>query len=128
MIVDSSLWLEYFAGTIKGTPVSGIIKDTNSLYVPTICLYEVYKKLLIEKDEAAAMLAIAHMQQGKVVDLNIELALFAAKLSREYKLPMADSIIYATARNYNCFLWTQDQHFKGLDLVKYLKKPKPQVR
>jgi predicted nucleic acid-binding protein len=69
------------------------------------------------------MLAIAHMQQGKVVDLNIELALFAAKLSKEHKLPMADSIIYAAARKYNCVLWTQDQHFKGLDLVKYFKKP-----
>jgi predicted nucleic acid-binding protein len=121
-IVDSSLWLEYFAGTAAGGRVSAQIRDTASLIVPTIILYEVFKKLLIETDEGSALFAVAHMKQGTVIDLNSELAFAAAKVSKDTHLPMADSIIYATALRHNATLWTQDKHFAGLESVRYLKK------
>jgi predicted nucleic acid-binding protein len=121
-IVDSSLWLEYFAGNTKGQPVSEVIKDSRPLLVPVICLYEVYKKLLLERNEAEALIAIAHMRLGKVIELDDELALSAANYSKELKLPMADSIIYASARKYNAVIWTQDQHFKDMEYVEYVKK------
>jgi len=121
-IIDSSFWLEYFAGTKSGDIVSDIIENINELIVPTITLYEVFKKLLLERNEDDALLAVGHMKQGKVIDLTEELSLSAAKISIKYKLPMADSIIYATNMKYNCILWTQDQHFSGLYSVNYFEK------
>jgi len=123
-IVDSSCWLEFFAGTATGEKVSEVIEDTASLYVPSITLYEVFKKVLIETDEDKALLAVAHMKQGMVIALDPDLAINAARIGSEYKLPMADSIIYATAKKFNCVVWTQDAHFKGLPSVKYFEKMK----
>ncbi|HPQ54366.1 MAG TPA: type II toxin-antitoxin system VapC family toxin [Spirochaetota bacterium] len=123
-IVDSSCWLEFFAGTATGEKVSEVIEDTASLYVPSITLYEVFKKVLIETDEDKALMAVAHMKQGMVIALDPDLAINAARIGSEYKLPMADSIIYATAKKFNCVVWTQDAHFKGLPSVKYFEKMK----
>jgi predicted nuclease of predicted toxin-antitoxin system len=77
---------------------------------------------LSERNEDDALFAIARMKQGKVVDLTTELALSAVEISRNHKLPMADSIIYETARKYNCLLWTQDSHFQNPESVKYFEK------
>jgi predicted nucleic acid-binding protein len=121
-IIDSSLWLEYFADTEAGNIISEIIENTNELFVPTITLYEVFKKLLFERSEDDAIFAVAHMRQGKIIELNDELSLFAAKIGKDYKLPMADSIIYATNVMFNCILWTQDKHFMNLKSVNYLEK------
>jgi len=121
-VIDSSLWLEYFADTEAGNAVSEIIENTDDLIVPTITLYEVFKKLLYERNEDDALFAIAHMRQGKIIELTDELSLFAAKIGKDHKLPMADSIIYATNVNFNCILWTQDKHFMGLESVNYLEK------
>jgi predicted nucleic acid-binding protein len=121
-IVDSTLWLEYFAGTEPGNNVSDIIENLNELIVPTITIYEVFKKLLIERNEDDALLAIAHMKQGKIINLTEELSLSAAKISKEHKIPMADSIIYATNLKFNCVLWTQDKHFESLKSVNYFEK------
>ena len=123
-IVDSSCWLEYLAGSKAGDSVSAAIEDLESLIVPSITLYEVFKKLLIEKDEDSALLAVAHMKQGTVIDLNSELSIYSAKIGKDYKLPLADSIIYASTMKYNCILWTQDKHFKDLENVRYFEKEK----
>ena len=123
-IVDSSCWLEYFGGSTIAELVSDPIEAIDSLIVPSITLYEVFKKLLIEKDEDSALLAVAHMKQGQVIELDSDLSIYSAKISREYRLPMADSIIYATTKKYNCTLWTQDKHFKELKGVKYFEKDK----
>lgn len=105
-----------------GDLVSKAIEDTSSLLVPSITLYEIFKKLLTETDEDSALLAVAHMKQGKIIELDADLSIYSAKIGMDYKLPMADSIIYATTRKMNCLLWTQDKHFKGLDSVRYLEK------
>jgi predicted nucleic acid-binding protein len=119
-IVDSSCWLEYLAGTKAGEQVADVLAETNTLFVPAITIYEVFRKLLLEANEDKALFAAAHMKQGRVIDLDTELALLAAKLGREHQLPLADSIIYASACKYDCILWTQDKHFKGLELVRYI--------
>jgi predicted nucleic acid-binding protein len=121
-LVDSSCWLEYFAGSSVGESVASAIEDIDNLLVPTIVLYEVFKKLLTELDEDRALFAVAHMKQGHVISLDSDLAIYSASVGKEYKLAMADSIIYATNKKYNCILWTQDKHFKGLSLVKYFSK------
>lgn len=121
-IVDSSGWLEYFAGTNRAKYFAKTIENPRSLLVPSITLYEVFKKVLIEKDESIALFVIAHMKLGQVVDLDLEIALSAAKLSKEHQLPMADSIIWATAQKYNAVIWTQDADFKEFSNVKYFKK------
>ena len=121
-VVDSSCWLEYFAGSAVGDSVAGAIEDLEKLAVPSIVLYEVFKKLLIETDEDRALLAVAHMKQGQIVELDSDLAIYAAKVGKDFKLAMADSIIYATTLKYAGTLWTQDKHFRELPGVRYFKK------
>ena len=121
-IVDSSCWLEYLAGSSVGDKVAAVIEDTEHLLVPSITIYEVFKKLLHELDEDKALFAIAHMKQGTVISLDTDLAIYAAKIGKDKKLAMADSIIYAINRKYNATLWTQDKHFKDLKSVKYFEK------
>jgi predicted nucleic acid-binding protein len=123
-VVDSSGWLEYFAKGLNSAFFRPAIRDTAVLIVPTICVYEVYKWIVGQRDEEEALAAVAWMAAGKVVDLNQEIAIQAADYSREYKLPMADSMIYATARALDATLWTQDVHFDGLESVKYIEKKK----
>ena len=122
-VIDSSGWLEYFIGGKNANFFAPVIEDTANVIVPTISIFEVFKRTLIEKTRDDALEAVAMMYDGKIVDLDREIALIAAELSFELKLPMADSIILATARAKDAILWTQDVHFKGLAGVKYIKKP-----
>ena len=121
-IVDSSAWLEYFASTQNARNYSKVIENPSKLIVPTITIFEVFKKVLSEKGENIALQVIAHMKLGKVVDFDMDIALYSALICKEYKLPMADGIIYATAKVYNAVLWTQDSDFKNIDGVKYFTK------
>jgi len=110
-LVDSSGWMEYFVGSENSDNFSMAIEDYENLIVPTICITEVFKKILREANEEAALLALAKMRMGNVIDLDELIALDAAVYGKKYKLPLADSIIYATARRCNAILYTQDDHF-----------------
>ena len=121
-VVDSSGWLEYFVNGSNARFFAPVIENAEDVLVPTINLFEVFKRILLDKDRDAALEAVAIMKDGQVVDLDDSLALIAAELSFELKLPLADSIILATARAHNAILWTQDVHFKGMDGVKYVEK------
>jgi len=100
-IIDSSLWLEYFSGTLRDNSIVDIIEKPSSQYIPSICIYEVHKRMLIDKGETIALSSTSFMQNATVISITPEIAILAAKLSKEHKLPMADSIIYATAKIYN---------------------------
>ena len=121
-IVDSSGWLEYFADGLKASSFEKPLQDLENLIVPTICLFEVFKVVLRERSESDALQAIALMKQGKVVDLTAEIALEAAKISHDHKIPMADSIVLATALNWDGTIWTQDSDFEKFSRVKYFPK------
>ena len=121
-IVDSSGWLAYFADEPNAKHFLVPLSDSALLVVPTITLYEVFKVILRESSENAALQAAAAMQKGKVVELNTSLAIASSKLSLEYGLPMADSIILATAREYNAIIWTQDADFQNIRSVKYFPR------
>ena len=121
-IVDSSGWLAYFADEPNAQHFLIPLKDASSLIVPTITLFEVLKVVLRESGEDEALQAVAAMQRGRIVDLDAKLAMTASRLSLEHHLPMADSIILATAQEYKAVIWTQDSDFKNIDRVKYLAK------
>ncbi|MBI4736317.1 MAG: type II toxin-antitoxin system VapC family toxin [candidate division NC10 bacterium] len=121
-LVDSSAWLEYFANGPNASVFSPAIERIDELLVPSLTLYEVFKRVLQQRDEGHALQAVAAMQQGTVVDLDARIALSAARISYENKLPMADSVILATARAYGAMVWTQDADFKGLPDVQYRKR------
>ncbi len=121
-IVDSSGWLSYFADEPNAKYFLAPLHDTASLVVPTVTIYEVFKVVLRESDENDALQAAVAMQRGKVVDLSAPLAITASKLSLEHDLPMADSIILATAKEFNAILWTQDSDFEKISGVKYFPK------
>src|SRR4030067_2944929 len=122
-VVDSSGWLEYFADGPNADFFAPAIEKAGDLLIPTLSLYEVFKRVLQQKGEGEAPQAIAVMHQGAVVDLDAVLALNAAKASVELGLPMADSIMLATARAYGATLWTQDADFKNIEGVRYIQKP-----
>lgn len=122
IILDSSAWLEYFAGTKNGDIFAEYAEDFENLMVPTICIYEVYKRILIQREENSANMAVEFMQNGNVVDINSEISITSALLSYKLKLPMADSLIYATGQIYKSKIITQDSDFIGLDNVDYYEK------
>ena len=121
-VVDSSGWLEFFADGPNADFFDSAIQDTKKLIVPTLSIFEVFKRILQQRKEGEALQATALMQQGTVVELTSSLALEAAKLSLEEKLPLADSVMLATSRAYGATLWTQDSDFEGMSGVKYVKK------
>ena len=118
-IVDSSGWLAHFADEPNAKHFQAPLGDPASLVVPTVTIYEVFKVIHRESGESDALQAVMAMQKGAVVDLTPSLAIAAAKLSREHDLPMADSIILATAREFDAAIWTQDSDFGGMSNVKY---------
>lgn len=121
-IVDSSAWLSYFAGDANAEVFATPIEIIEKLIVPSITITEVFKYILRQCGESLALESIAHMHQGKVVSLDSSLAIDAAKYGIDYKLPLADSIIYATGQKLNALIWTQDIDFKLLDGVQYYPK------
>lgn len=121
-VVDSSGWLEYFADGRNASHFAPAIEAPDQLIVPSITLLEVFKRVLQPRSESAALQAVALMAQGRVVDLNAPLALSAAKLGVEAKLPLAGSVILATARHCGAEVWTQDEDFDGLAGVRYWAK------
>jgi predicted nucleic acid-binding protein len=121
-IVDSSGWLAFFADEPNAKHFLLPLKDTASLVVPAVTIYEVFKVVLRESNENKALQAAVAMQKGKVIDLTAKLAIDASKLSLQHALPMADSIILATAQVFNATIWTQDSDFKNISGVNYFPK------
>lgn len=121
-VIDSSAWLEFLADGPNADEFAVPLGDRVKLVVPSITIYEVFRVVLRQRGEDAALQATALMQQGMVVELSPSLAMIAAKTSVELTLPMADSIILATARVHQATLWTQDQHFDGVPGVRYFLK------
>jgi predicted nucleic acid-binding protein len=119
-VVDSSGWLEYFADGPNAAFFAPAVEATRELLVPTLSLYEVFKRVLQQRGEGQALQAVALMQQGQIVDLTAAIALSAAKASIERRLPMADSIMLTTAQTLGATFWTQDADFKGVEGVKYV--------
>lgn len=119
-VVDSSGWLEYFAGGRNASFFAPAIEDARRLVVPTISLLEVFKRVLQQRGEPSALQAVAVMHQGQVVDLDAPLALAAARLRLRERLPLADSVMLATARAHKATLWSQDADFKGMRGVRFV--------
>ena len=118
-VVDSSSWMEYLAGSAEAGRFADAIEDSKRLIVPAIVLYEVFRKVLRERGEQSALQVAGAMHAGNVVPVDAALAFDAAR----YALPMADSLIYATAQRHGAIIWTQDADFKGLPGVNYFPKP-----
>jgi predicted nucleic acid-binding protein len=119
-VVDSSGWLEYFADGSNADFFAPAVERLSELLVPTLSVYEVFKRVFQQRGEGEALRAIAQMQQGEVVALDTEIALSAAKISLELRLPMADSIMLATAKRHEASLWTQDADFEAIEGVRYI--------
>jgi predicted nucleic acid-binding protein len=117
-VVDSSAWLEYLSDSPRAEYFVEPIESIRRLIVPVIVVYELFKKVLRERGEHAALEVYALLSQGQVIDIDSALAVSAAR----YNLPLADSLIYATARRFGATLWTQDEHFSQLPGVRFFPK------
>lgn len=120
-VVDSCGWLEYFSGGPNAAFFAPALEDTDNLLVPVICCYEVYKRMLLQRGETDALEALSSMHHGQVLPVTERLAIDAARLSLSRRLPMADSLILATARANDAELWTQDADFRGLEGVRFVQ-------
>jgi predicted nucleic acid-binding protein len=120
-LVDTSAWIEYFFSGPNASHFAKPIEQTDDLIISVICLYEVFRKINMVADEARALRSVAQMKHGRVVDVTEDVALSAALISIQHKLPMADSLIYATAKTHGATVWTQDADFKHLPNVNYRK-------
>jgi predicted nucleic acid-binding protein len=125
-LVDTSGWIAYFFEGGNAAFFSQAIENTDELVISVVCIYEVFKKVNLVSDESKALRSVAQMKQGIVIDVSEEIAMKAALLSIEHRLPMADSMIYATALSEKARVWTQDAHFEHLQGVKYIEKPPPE--
>ena len=123
-LVDSSGWLEYFSDGPNANSYTEPLNDIASLIVPVITIYEVFKVVLRESGENEALQVVAAMQKGTIIELTTSIAMNASRLSLQYGLPMADSIILSTAQSYECLIWTQDSDFEKLPDVKFFPKIK----
>jgi predicted nucleic acid-binding protein len=121
-VVDSSGWVEYFIKGPNSKAFVPVIQDVENLLVPSICIYEVFKRLIKDLGEESALQAVGIMSYGRQIELDRKIAIDAAQVSIEYKLAMADSIILATARAQEATLWTQDEHFKDIPDVQFFAK------
>jgi predicted nucleic acid-binding protein len=121
-VVDSSAWLEYFADGPNADIFAKPIEATRSLLVPSLSLFEVFKRVSQQRNEDDALRAVAVMEQGRVIDLDRAIALEAARLSIQHGIAMADSVMLATAQRLRATLWTQDSDFDGIPGVKYHPK------
>jgi len=121
-LVDSCGWLEYFADGPNAQFFTPPIEDTKALIVPAICIFEVFKRVFQQRGEDSALQAAALMHQGRLVSLDDRVALHAAKCSIDYKLPLADSVVLATAQLCEAVVWTQDADFAEIAGVKYVEK------
>jgi toxin FitB len=121
-VVDSSGWVEYFVQGENAQFFIPLIQDQENLLVPSVCIYEVFKRLTLDLGEESALQAVGIMSYGLIIEMDRKIALDAAQISIRYKLAMADSIILATARAYEATLWTQDAHFKDIEGVRYVEK------
>ena len=121
-LVDSCGWLEYFADGPNASFYAPPIENVGRLIVPTICILEVFRKVLRQRGENSALQAVAAMEQARVVDLDSSIALGAARLGADLGLPLADSVILATARAHKALIWTQDADFKKVDGVRFPRK------
>jgi predicted nucleic acid-binding protein len=119
-VVDSCGWLEYFAAGANADFFAGPIEQTDELVVPTMSVYEVFKRVLQQRSESDALQAVALMQQGIVADLTTAIALDGARKSVALGLPMADSVMLASARAFRATFWTQDSHFADVEDVRYV--------
>lgn len=118
-LVDSCGWIEYFADTTRADFYAEAIENSDELIVPVICIMEVFRKIQMERDEDSALLAVGHMRQGKIISLTESIALTAASFGTEHNLPLADSIIYAIGITSGATIFTQDEHFEGLEGVTF---------
>jgi len=121
-VVDSSGWVEYFTKGPNAKLFIPPVQDVDNLLVPSICIYEVFKRLTLDMGEENALQAVGIMSYGRMIELDRKIAIDAAQISLDLKLAMADSIILATARDHEAILWTQDAHFKDVEGVKYVEK------
>ena len=120
-VVDSCGWLEYFADGPNAGFFAPAIEDVDALIVPMISICEVFRRVLQQRGEGDALQAVAILAQGQIIELDTTLAMEAARISVEEKLPMAGSIMLATAQTYDATLWTQDADFRGKQGVEYVK-------
>jgi predicted nucleic acid-binding protein len=122
-VVDSSGWLEYYGDGPNAGAFAPLIERPRSLVVPVITLYEVFRRMYVQRGDDAALRSIVQMRLGQVIDIDADLALEAARAGMNHRLALADSLILATARRFEAVLWTQDADFDGLNGVRYVPRP-----
>ena len=121
-VIDSSAWIAFLTDKPAATHFIEPLQKSSEVAVPTVVLHEVFKFLLRNHSTQVALSAAARMRNCLLVPLDANLALHAAECGINFKLPLADSIIYSTAQSLDAMLWTLDADFEGLPGVTYFPR------
>lgn len=126
LLIDSSAWIEHLTGGPRAKGVERYLKPPHRIVLPAIVTCEIYRKVKAERGERTAVLVLAQMERlsSHLVPMDQPLAVRAADVSLQYKLPMADAMIYAAAISSDSNLLTMDAHFKGLPGVQFISPGK----
>jgi predicted nucleic acid-binding protein len=118
-VIDSSAWIAYLMDDTQAATFADPIQALEKMLVPAVTISEVFRFVARHHNRQTALNAVSYMRRGRVAPLDAGLAVQAAICGLKFKLPLADSIIYATTQKFAATLWTQDSDFEGLPNVKY---------
>ena len=121
-VVDSSGWISYLKNDTHAEEFAGPIEALGDLLVPSVTITEVFRFVARNYNRKTALNVVSYMRRGHIVSLDAQFAIEAATSGLKHKLPLADSIIYATVEKFDATLWTQDSDFEGLPGVKYFSR------
>lgn len=124
-VVDSSGWIEFFLAGPNGPSFKPVIEQRDRLIVPVIALYEVHKILSRKLPAVAVNQALDVMRLGRVIELTDRRVIAASTIAAQYKLAMADAVMYSMALEHKARFWTQDTDYDGLPSVQYCAKTPP---
>lgn len=121
IVVDSSGWIAFLTDGPLAREYARRLRDAKNVVTPSIIVYEVYKHTKRHRSDEEAALAAAAIQKTTVIPLDDDLALEAADVALQHRLPMANAIVLATARRFGATLYTSDGDFEGIEGVAIVK-------
>lgn len=122
MVVDSSVWIEILSAGELQKACEAEIGSQRILRIPTLVIYEVYRKMKQLVSEEEALEVVAFLRGNEVLEMDGDVALAAADISLQRKLPMADSLVLAHAILCGDTLLTLDNDFADQPEAKILRR------
>ena len=95
------------------------LRSVKERLVSSLTVHEIHRiNWLREGKEVAALRSNTIRRDFKIIEVNYEIAVKSAGLRTRHQIPMADSVIAATAQIHDCSVFSDDNHFKEIPDLK----------